>query len=93
MKLIFKEIGHPNLWLQYDVHHMQIMEGNLTRTISSNLSQIAHIQIADNLDAMNQELGRSTLQAYFTSSMRQDMTDGSVANTSLPGKQKMVFKG
>jgi len=45
---LFKEIGHPNLWLQYDVYHMQVMEGNLTRTISTNLSRIAHIQIADN---------------------------------------------
>jgi hydroxypyruvate isomerase len=45
---LFKEVDHPNLWLQYDVYHMQIMEGNLTRTIINNLSQIAHIQIADN---------------------------------------------
>jgi hydroxypyruvate isomerase len=45
---LFKEIGRPNLWLQYDVYHMQVMEGNLTRTISTNLSRIAHIQIADN---------------------------------------------
>ena len=45
---LFKEINHPNLWLQYDVYHMQVMEGNLTKTISNNLSRIAHIQIADN---------------------------------------------
>jgi len=45
---LFKEVNHPNLWLQYDVYHMQIMEGNLTRTILNNLSRIAHIQIADN---------------------------------------------
>ena len=45
---LFKEIDHPNLWLQYDIYHMQIMEGNLTRTVLSNLSRIGHIQIADN---------------------------------------------
>jgi len=45
---IIKEVGHRNLWLQYDVYHMQIMEGNLTRTILDNLSTISHIQIADN---------------------------------------------
>ena len=27
---------------------MQIMEGNLTRTIRENLARIAHIQLADN---------------------------------------------
>jgi hydroxypyruvate isomerase len=45
---LIKEIDHPNLSLQYDVYHMQIMEGNLTRTIQENLGRIAHIQIADN---------------------------------------------
>ena len=45
---IMKEVGHRNLWLQYDVYHMQIMEGNLTKTILDNLSTISHIQIADN---------------------------------------------
>jgi len=45
---IIKEVGHRNLWLQYDVYHMQIMEGNLTKTILDNLSTISHIQIADN---------------------------------------------
>ena len=45
---LFEEIKHPNLWLQYDIYHMQIMEGNLTRTIKDNLARIAHIQLADN---------------------------------------------
>ncbi len=45
---LFKEVNRPNLWLQYDIYHMQIMEGNLTKTILSNLPQILHLQIADN---------------------------------------------
>ncbi len=44
---LFKEIGHSNLWLQYDIYHMQVMEGNLTKTIRDNLSRIMHLQIAD----------------------------------------------
>jgi len=47
LKLI-AEVGHPNLWLQYDIYHMQVMEGNLTKTITDNLERIAHIQLADN---------------------------------------------
>jgi len=43
-----REVDHPNLWIQYDVYHMQIMEGNLTKTILDNLGAISHIQIADN---------------------------------------------
>jgi hydroxypyruvate isomerase len=45
---IMKEVNHPNIWLQYDIYHMQVMEGNITKTIRDNLSQIAHIQLADN---------------------------------------------
>jgi hydroxypyruvate isomerase len=37
-----------NLQIQYDVYHMQIMEGNLSRTIKANQDLIGHIQIADN---------------------------------------------
>lgn len=41
--------GSPvNLKLQYDVYHMQIMEGDLLRTIDANLKSIGHFQIADN---------------------------------------------
>ena len=45
---ILEKVGSPNLYLQYDIYHMQIMEGDLARTIEANLSRIAHIQLADN---------------------------------------------
>ncbi len=45
---LLDDVSHPNLYLQYDIYHMQIMEGNLTRTIQENLSRIGHIQLADN---------------------------------------------
>lgn len=40
-------VGHPNLKLQYDLYHMQIMEGNITETLRKNLHRIGHIQFAD----------------------------------------------
>jgi hydroxypyruvate isomerase len=45
---LLENVNHPNLKLQYDVYHMQIMEGNLIETLSANMSRIGHIQIADN---------------------------------------------
>ena len=39
-------VGQDNLFLQYDIYHMQIMEGCLTETINANLDIISHIQIA-----------------------------------------------
>jgi hydroxypyruvate isomerase len=40
--------AQPNIRLQYDVYHMQIMEGDLLRSIERLLPLIGHIQIADN---------------------------------------------
>jgi hydroxypyruvate isomerase len=40
--------GRPNVMLQYDIYHMQIMEGDLARTIERLLPRIAHVQLADN---------------------------------------------
>ncbi len=45
---LIEAVGEPNLWLQYDVYHAQIMEGDLARTIEANSGHIAHLQIADN---------------------------------------------
>jgi hydroxypyruvate isomerase len=45
---IFAEVKSDNLYLQYDIYHMQIMEGDLARTIEANLARIAHMQLADN---------------------------------------------
>ena len=44
---IIREVGSDNLKIQYDIFHMQIVEGDLTKTIESNLAQIGHIQFAD----------------------------------------------
>ena len=45
---IIDAVGSDNLFVQYDIYHMQIMEGDLARTIEANLDRIAHIQLADN---------------------------------------------
>ena len=41
-------VGAKNLKLQYDIYHMQIMEGNLARTVETHLGLISHVQLADN---------------------------------------------
>jgi hydroxypyruvate isomerase len=39
--------GSDNAYLQYDIFHMQIMEGDLARTIERLLARIGHMQLAD----------------------------------------------
>ena len=45
---LLDDVHHSNLWLQYDIYHMQKMEGNLITTIETHLARIGHIQLADN---------------------------------------------
>mgnify|MGYP003339132642 CR=1 FL=1 len=44
---IIKAVGSDNLYFQYDIYHMQIMEGDLAPTIEKNLALIPHMQLAD----------------------------------------------
>lgn len=41
------EAAVPNLRYQYDVYHMQIVEGDLAPTLERHLARIGHVQIAD----------------------------------------------
>ncbi|MFP2769171.1 hydroxypyruvate isomerase [Oceanisphaera sp. KMM 10153] len=45
---IIEKVGSDNLAFQYDIYHMQIMEGDIIPTIEKNLGIINHIQLADN---------------------------------------------
>jgi hydroxypyruvate isomerase len=45
---VIEDAGSDNVFLQYDIYHMQIMEGDLARTIERTLPKIRHIQLADN---------------------------------------------
>ncbi len=46
-RAILDEVGSPNLFIQYDIYHMQVMEGDLAPTMEANLKRIAHMQLAD----------------------------------------------
>lgn len=45
---LIDEVGADNVFIQYDIYHMQRMEGEIAATIEKLLPKIAHIQIADN---------------------------------------------
>ena len=47
-RAIIEQVASDNVFLQYDVYHMQIMEGDLIQTMKSNMDVIRHIQLADN---------------------------------------------
>ncbi|SFB92469.1 hydroxypyruvate isomerase [Massilia yuzhufengensis] len=44
---VIEECGADNLFMQYDIYHMQRMEGELAGTLRQYLPLIRHIQLAD----------------------------------------------
>jgi hydroxypyruvate isomerase len=42
-----ESVDRANVKLQYDVYHMQRMEGNLTVNLGEHIGQIGHVQVAD----------------------------------------------
>ena len=44
---IIAETGSDNIFIQFDIYHMQIMQGDLAPTIEAYLDRIAHMQLAD----------------------------------------------
>jgi len=45
---IIAELKHSNIKVQFDIYHIQIMQGNILRSLEKHLPSIAHIQFADN---------------------------------------------
>lgn len=45
---ILDAVGSDNLFIQYDIYHTQIMQGDLAETYRRLKAKIAHVQLADN---------------------------------------------
>ncbi|HUX75454.1 MAG TPA: TIM barrel protein [Anaerolineae bacterium] len=44
---LVRAVESPRIKLLYDIYHMQVMEGNIIHTLTSNLDVIGHVHIAD----------------------------------------------
>ncbi|OAI65525.1 hydroxypyruvate isomerase [Ralstonia solanacearum] len=45
---LIADVGADNLFVQYDIYHMQRMEGEVANTLRRHLDAIRHVQLADN---------------------------------------------
>ena len=45
---VLEKVGSPNVKLLYDIYHMQIMEGDLIRTIQTHYGAFGHLHTAGN---------------------------------------------
>ena len=62
---LIRDTGSGNLFVQYDIYHMQRMEGELANTLRTNLAHIRHIQIADNPGRNEPGTGESNYRFLF----------------------------
>jgi hydroxypyruvate isomerase len=67
---IFDKVGSTNLRLQYDIYHMQRMEGELAATIERLMPRINHFQIAGNPQRTEPDQGEINYPFLF------DLIDG-----------------
>ncbi len=62
-----KKVDSPNVKLLYDIYHMQIMEGDLIRTIRNSIDYIGHFHTAGNPGRNDMD---ETQEIYYPAVMR-----------------------
>jgi hydroxypyruvate isomerase len=63
---LLSEVNRPNLKYQYDMYHMQRMEGNLIATLREHIGWIGHIQVADSPERHEPGTGEIHYPHVFT---------------------------
>jgi len=64
-RAILKEVGKPNLKVQFDAYHAQIMEGDLTTLFRACIPDLGHIQIANPPDRHEPDRGEINYPFFF----------------------------
>jgi hydroxypyruvate isomerase len=62
---LIEKVGSDNIFVQYDIYHMQRMEGEIASTLAKHLSKIKHIQLADNPGRNEPGTGELNYQFLF----------------------------
>lgn len=83
---IFDKVGSDNLKLQYDIYHMQRMEGELANTIERLMPRIGHFQIAGNPKRTEPDQGEINYPFLF------DLIDGLGYDGWIGAEYKPVAK-
>jgi len=64
---IIHDVGCSNVKIQFDIYHMQVMQGDIIKSIENNLSYIGHIQFADCPGRHEPGTGELNFENIFTS--------------------------
>jgi hydroxypyruvate isomerase len=69
---IYEQLSLPNLFMQYDIYHMQMMGDNLDEFIAQHAHKIGHIQFADCPGRGQPGTGRINFESIFSSIEQSD---------------------
>lgn len=64
---LIEQCQSSNVGIQFDIYHMQIMQGDIIRTLAQHLPIIGHIQFADNPGRHEPGTGELNFQRIFKS--------------------------
>jgi hydroxypyruvate isomerase len=81
---VCQKVNSPRVKLLYDIYHMQIMEGDVIRTIRDNIQWIGHFHTAGNPGRLDLDDEQEHYYPAICSSIAATGYDGSIANEFRP---------
>lgn len=81
---VVKRVASPRVGLLYDIYHMQIMEGDLIRTIQDNHDHFAHYHTAGNPGRNNLDETQEIYYPAVISAIRDTGYNGYVGHEFIP---------
>ena len=90
---IIAKVGKPNVKIQFDFYHVQIMSGDLISRIEKHLPLIGHVQIAAVPSRAEPDEGEINFRACSRRFDRLGWNGWTAANTSLAPAPRMVWAG
>jgi len=81
---VCQQVNSPNVRLLYDIYHMQIMEGDVIRTIRDNVQWIGHFHTAGNPGRRDPDESQELNYAAISNAIRQTPYDGYLAHEFRP---------
>jgi len=71
---VIETVGRPNVGLQFDFYHIQIMEGDLARRFEALLDDVVHVQISGVPERHEPNTGEVNYPYLFNMMDRLDYT-------------------
>jgi len=86
---ICRRVNSPRVKLLYDIYHMQIMEGDVIRTIQENIQWIGHFHTAGNPGRNEMDDQQELNYRGICHAIRQTGYDGYLAHELIPRGDKI----